>query len=211
VHFLNEGGVYVFACIRGGGEFGKEWFNYGRGKLKIVSFADFIMASEFLINSGYTSPSKLAISGSSNGGLVVGVAMTQRPELFKVAVPFVAPLDMVRFEEFTIGHYHKSEYGSSKDTATFKSILTYSPFHNINEKTNYPATLVVTSEFDDRVPPFHSYKFAAKLQSREAQTNPVLLKVNKKSGHYGDNKSFKGHLREEAMKYDFILYHLLKN
>lgn len=209
VHFLKEGGIYAFANIRGGGDYGKNWAIKGRGIYKQNSFDDFIAAAEFLINNNYTNPDKLAITGFSNGGLVVAVAMIQRPDLFKVAVPIAAPLDMIRFENFTIGHFQTDEYGSIKDSAGFKSLLSYSPLHNIKGNINYPATLIMTSENDERVPPLHSYKFAAKLQSRAAQTNPVLLRVEKGAGHYGA-RSFKSQLKEEADMYDFILYNLMK-
>jgi len=211
VHFLNEGGIFAFANIRGGGDRGKEWVDQGRGEKKPNSFGDFIAAAEYLIREGYSSPDKLAITGGSNGGLVVGVAMTQRPELFKVAVPVVAPFDMIRFEQFTIGNYHTDEYGSVKDSVGFKNIYAYSPLNNIKEDVNYPATLIMTSEFDDRVPPLHSFKFAAKLQQRAAQENPILLRIEKGAGHYGANGNFKSLLQEAADMYDFIIYHLLKN
>ncbi|NOZ48147.1 MAG: S9 family peptidase [Chlorobi bacterium] len=211
VHFLKEGGIFVFANIRGGGDKGTEWANQGRGIYKQNSFNDFIAAAEYLIKNNYTTPGKLAITGASNGGLVVGVAMTQRPDLFKVAVPVVAPFDMIRFEKFTIGHFHADEYGSVKDSAGFKRLLAYSPLHNIKENINYPATLIMTSDNDDRVPPLHSYKFAAKLQNRNAQKNPVLLRVEKNAGHYGATSSFKKQLKEEADMYDFILYNLTEN
>lgn len=211
VHFLNEGGIFAFANIRGGGDKGSEWALQGKGKNKPNSYKDFIAAAEFIIDEGYTSPDKLAITGGSNGGLIVGVAMTQKPELFKVAVPVVAPFDMIRFEEFTIGHLHADEYGSVKDSAGFYNLYTYSPLNNIKDDVNYPATLIMTSEFDDRVPPFHSYKFAAKLQNRKAQENPILLRVEKGAGHYGAAGSLKEVLKEEADMYDFILYHLVKH
>lgn len=211
VHFLSKGGIFVFANIRGGGDKGKEWAIQGRGIHKQNSFKDFIAAAEYLISEGYTSADKLAITGGSNGGLVVGVAMTQRPDLFKVAVPVVAPFDMIRFENFTIGHLHTDEYGSVKDSLGFNRLYAYSPLNNIRDSVNYPATLIMTSEFDDRVPPFHSYKFAAKLQNRKAQKNPILLRVEKKAGHYGASGSLKKELKEDADMYDFILYHLMKN
>jgi prolyl oligopeptidase len=211
VHFLSQGGVYAFANIRGGGDNGKNWALNGRGLYKQNSFKDFISAAEFLIKNNYTSSEKLAITGASNGGLVVGVAMTQRPELFKAAVPIVAPFDMMRFEKFTIGSFHADEYGSVEDSAGFKSILSYSPYQNIKDSINYPATMIMTSENDDRVPPFHSYKFAALLQNREAQKNPILLRVEKNAGHSGAESSFKKVLQEEADKFDFILYNLNNN
>lgn len=211
VHFLKEGGVFAFANIRGGGDNGKEWALQGRGENKQNSFNDFIAAAEFLIDNKYSSPEKLAITGASNGGLVVGVAMTQRPELFKVAVPVVAPLDMIRFENFTIGHFHADEYGSTKDSIGFSSLLSYSPLHNIKNDINYPATMIMTSENDDRVPPLHAYKFTAKLQNRAEQHNQILLRVEKGAGHYGAEGSFKSQLKEEADMYDFILSHLMSD
>jgi prolyl oligopeptidase len=210
VHFLFEGGIYAFANIRGGGDNGIAWATAGRGKHKKNSFNDFIAAAEYLIQQNYTSPEKLAITGSSNGGLVVAVAMTQRPDLFKVAVPVVAPCDMLRFEKFTVGRYHTDEYGSVDNPEGFLQLLDYSPYHHIDPETEYPATLIMTSENDDRVPPFHSYKFAAKMQNNPAQKNPVLLRVEEGAGHYGATGSFKKHLRSEAAMYDFILYQLLE-
>ena len=210
VHFLLKGGVYAFANIRGGGDKGKAWAVAGRGEHKQNSFKDFIAAAEYLIEQNYTSPEKLAITGASNGGLVVGVAMTRRPDLFKVAVPVVAPFDMLRLESFTVGRYHTDEYGSVNDPDGFAQLLDYSPYHHIDPQTGYPATLIMTSENDDRVPPFHSYKFAAKLQRNPSQQNPVLLRVEEGAGHYGATSGFKKHLRSEAAMYDFILYHLLE-
>jgi len=210
VYFLEKGGIFAFANIRGGGDKGREWAEAGRGKNKQKSFDDFIAAAEYLIQHHYTSPEKLAITGASNGGLVVAVAATQRPELFKAVVPVVAPLDMLRFEKFTVGHFHIDEYGTVKDSASFRRLLQYSPYHNIRKNINYPATLVVTSENDDRVPPFHSYKFVAKLQNRVQQTNPVLLRVYKNAGHYGPD-TYLGNIREKADIFGFIYYHLTKH
>lgn len=209
VHFLMNDGIFAFANIRGGGDKGKAWALAGKGKNKQTSFDDFIAAAEYLINNNYTSSNKLAITGASNGGLVVGAAITQRPELFKVAVPIVAPMDMIRFEKFTIGHLHADEYGSISDSADFQQMLVYSPLQNVVEGKSYPAMLIMTSENDDRVPPFHSYKFAAKMQNLDSQKNPVLLRTEQDAGHYGAESSFKKRLREEADMYDFILYHLL--
>jgi prolyl oligopeptidase len=208
IHFLLKGGIYAFANIRGGGDFGVKWAKKGRGRYKQNSFDDFIAAAEYLIDSSYTNPEKLAITGASNGGLVVAVAMTQRPELFKVAVPVVAPLDMIRFQKFTVGNFHIFEYGSISDTAGFHRLLNYSPLHNIKQKVNYPSTLILTSDNDERVPPLHSYKFAACLQNREAQKNPVLLRIEQRAGHYGAEGNLKRRLLEEADIYDFILYNL---
>lgn len=208
VHFILSGGVFAFAKIRGGGDNGKEWAVNGRGQNKQNSFDDFISAAQYLIDNKYTNSKKLAITGGSNGGLVVCAAMVQHPELFKVAVPVVAPCDMLRFEKFTVGNFHTGEYGSISDSAGFKNLLSYSPLHNIKEHINYPATLIMTSENDDRVPPFHSYKFAAKLQNRKSQINPVLIRIEKNAGHYGAESSLYKVINEQAEMYDFILYYL---
>jgi prolyl oligopeptidase len=205
VHFVNEGGIYAYACIRGGGEFGSAWSEAGRGLNKQTSFSDFIHAAEFLIQESYTSSEQLAISGASNGGLVVGAAMVQRPDLFKACVPVVGVLDMIRFENFTVGSFHKDEYGTVQDSLMFTKLLDYSPLHNIQEEVDYPATLIMTAENDDRVIPFHSYKFAARLQNRSAQNNPILLHVEKGAGHYGANQGYASQLQEMAAKYNFIL------
>ena len=209
VQFLSHGGIYAFANIRGGGDKGKAWAEAGRGANKMTSFKDFIAASEYLINSKMTTPNQLGISGASNGGLVVAAAMTIRPELYGAVIPEVAPLDMVRFENFTIGVFHRDEYGTANDSLGLLNLLSYSPLHNIKPDVNYPPTMIVTSDNDDRVPPLHSYKFAAKLQNREAQKNPIILRVEKNAGHYGASKSFKSKLKEEACFYDFLIYHLM--
>ncbi|MFA9393054.1 MAG: prolyl oligopeptidase family protein [Prolixibacteraceae bacterium] len=211
VHFLMKGGIFAFANIRGGGDLGAYWWFEGRGKNKQNSFDDFICAAEFLIDNNYTTAKQLAITGASNGGLVVAAAAIQRPELFKAVVPIVAPLDMIRFEKFTIGHFHKREYGTVTDSVSFINLLSYSPLHNIKEQVNYPAMLIMTSENDDRVPPLHSYKFTAQLQNRPAQTNPIYLRVEKGAGHYGAFGSYKDILKEEGEMYNFILDQLLKD
>jgi prolyl oligopeptidase len=210
LHFLEKGGVYAFAEIRGGGEKGTKWHKDGRGLKKMNSFNDFIDAAEFLIHEKYTSSEKLAISGASNGGLVVGVAMTQRPDLFKVAVPKVGVFDMIKFEQYTIGKFHLDEYGNPKNEDEFKALLAYSPYHNIKEDINYPTTLIITSENDDRVPPIHSYKFVAKLQNRSSQKNPIYLQVNDKAGHYGKVSNYENSVRKDAEFYSFIWEHLNK-
>lgn len=209
VHFIEQGGVFAFAHIRGGGDNGLEWEIEGRGLNKMNSFRDFISAAEYLIQEGYTAADKLAITGASNGGLVVSVAMTQRPDLFKAVVPIAAPLDMLRFDKFTVGHFHKDEYGDIDHERGFESLLNYSPLYNIQEEVNYPATLIMASEYDDRVPPLHSYKFAAKLQNRSAQQNPILLRVEEDAGHNGATRSITDKIKEEADMYDFILYHIM--
>ena len=206
--FLEKGGVYAYAEIRGGGEKGRKWHNDGRGIKKINTFNDFIDGAEFLIKENYTNSKKLAITGSSQGGLLVGVAMTKRPELFKVAIPKFGVFDMAKFSQFTVGKYHNDEYGNPEIENEFNSLLEYSPYHNIKEDIDYPTTLIITSENDDRVPPLHSYKFAAKLQNRSAQKNPIYLKTLKNSGHYGKNANYKDHITEDSEFYNFLLYHL---
>jgi prolyl oligopeptidase len=206
--FIEKGGIYAFAEIRGGGEKGNQWATNGKGLKKTNSFNDFIEAAEYLIKEKYTSPNKLAITGGSNGGLVVGVAMTKRPELFKVAVPRVGVFDMVKFDQFTIGSYHHKEYGNPKIKAEFESLYSYSPFHNIKEDVNYPITLIITSDNDDRVPPLHSYKFAARLQNRVAQKNPIYLLEYSDAGHYGKISTYNSRLEKDANFYSFLWYHL---
>jgi len=206
--FLEKGGVYAYAEIRGGGEKGQKWHNEGRGLKKMNTFNDFIDGAEFLIKENYTNPKKLAITGSSQGGLLVGVAMTKRPELFKVAIPKFGVFDMAKFNQFTVGKFHNDEYGNPEIENEFNSLLEYSPYHNIKEGVDYPITLIITSENDDRVPPLHSYKFAAKLQNRSAQKNPIYLKTLKNSGHYGKIANYKDHITEDAEFYNFLLYHL---
>lgn len=204
VYFVRKGGVFAFANIRGGGDLGREWRDMGRGLNKQTSFDDFIAGAEFLISSGITSPKKLASTGASNGGLVVAASAIQRPDLFKAVVPEVAPLDMLRFELFTIGHYHTDEYGSVSNKLQFENLLSYSPLHNIELNTNYPAMLIMTSENDDRVPPLHSYKFAAKLQNNPTQTNPILLRVENNAGHHGASNLYSS-IKEISDKYAFIM------
>lgn len=209
VYFIKHGGVYAFANIRGGGDKGLNWALQGRGDNKQKSFDDFISAAEYLINNFYTSSKKLAATGVSNGGLVVAVAAIQRPDLFKAVVPIVAPLDMIRFNKFTVGHWWTDEYGMVNDSLGFSKIYKYSPYHNIKEDINYPAMLLVTAENDDRVPPFNSYKFAAELQSRPAQKNPVILKIEKDSGHNGAT-TLLSRIQAKADIYGFIMNELMK-
>ncbi len=208
LYFLDKGGVYAFAEIRGGGEKGLNWHKNGKGLKKQNSYNDFIDAAEYLIKEKYTNPKKLAITGGSNGGLLVGVAMTQRPELFKVAIPIVGLFDMVNFQNYTTGKYWFDEYGNPENKKDFENLLSYSPYQNIKENVNYPITLIITSENDDRVPPFHSYKFAARLQNRAAQKNPVFLKTLDNSGHYGKVSNFNGYFEQKANFYSFLLFHL---
>lgn len=210
LHFLEKGGVYAFAEIRGGGDKGTNWHKNGMGMNKMNCFNDFIDAAEFLINNGYTSSNKLAITGGSHGGLVVGVALTQRPDLFKVAIPKVGVFDMLQFDKYTVGRFHLDEFGNPEIKAEFENLLSYSPLHNIKEDVNYPTTLIITGENDDRVPPVHSYKFAARLQNRIAQKNPIYLQVKNNAGHYGNVSNYQSNIEQKAEFYSFIWEELTK-
>ncbi|RZJ68994.1 MAG: S9 family peptidase, partial [Flavobacterium sp.] len=210
VYFLNNGGVYAYAEVRGGGEKGQLWHKNGKGLKKINTVNDFVDAAEYLIKEGYTSPNRLAITGASQGGLLVGSAMVMRPELFKAAIPKVGVFDMAKFHDYTIGRFHYDEYGNPGNKEDFLAMMSYSPYHQIKEDVNYPTTLIITSDNDDRVPPVHSYKFAARLQGRPAQTNPVYLKTRRSSGHYGVTTNADEVLQDESEFYSFLLYHLNK-
>jgi prolyl oligopeptidase len=181
--WLELGGVYASVNLRGGGEYGEQWYRAGTKLQKQNVFDDFIAAAEFLIAAGYTSTPKLAISGRSNGGLLVGAVMTQRPELFGAALPGVGVLDMLRFHEFTIGWAWVSDYGSVEDPEEFKALHAYSPLHNIRPGTAYPPTLITTADHDDRVVPAHSFKFAAALQAAQGGPAPVLIRIETSAGH----------------------------
>ena len=181
--WLEQGGVYAVANLRGGGEYGRTWHEAGMREKKQNVFDDFIAAAEYLIASNRTTPQQLAISGRSNGGLLVGACMTQRPELFAAALPGVGVMDMLRFHKFTIGWAWVDEFGSSDDPAQFQTLLKYSPLHNIKEGVEYPAALVTTADHDDRVVPGHSFKFAARLQQAQAGNRPVLIRIETSAGH----------------------------
>ncbi|MCO6161877.1 prolyl oligopeptidase family serine peptidase [Flavobacterium sp. NRK F7] len=208
LHFLEKGGIYAFAQIRGGGEKGRKWHRDGKGVNKPNTFNDFIDAAEFLISEKYTCPNKLAISGASHGGLVVGAALTMRPDLFKVVIPIAGRLDLSTLDKYTTGIHHFDEYGNPNNKNEFELLMSYSPYEKIKEVVNYPTCLIITSENDDRVPPFQSYKFAAKLQNREAQKNPIYLLINDKAGHYGKVSNYKNYVEKEAEFYSFIWEHL---
>jgi prolyl oligopeptidase len=177
------GGVYAVANLRGGGEYGKAWYDAGRLERKQNVFDDFIAAAEWLVANRYTSAAKLAVNGGSNGGLLVGAVMTQRPELFAAAVPEVGVMDMLRFHRFTVGWGWKSDYGSSETKEGFEVLRRYSPLHNLRQGTRYPATLVLTADHDDRVVPAHSFKFTAALQAAQAGDAPVLARIETRAGH----------------------------
>ncbi|EGU0165996.1 S9 family peptidase [Vibrio parahaemolyticus] len=183
-NWLELGGIYAVANMRGGGEYGKAWHNAGTQQQKQNVFDDFIAAAEYLIENDYTSSERLAIRGGSNGGLLVGACMTQCPELFKVALPAVGVLDMLRYHTFTSGEGWKYDYGTSEQSeAMFRYLLGYSPVHNVKEGVQYPATLVTTADHDDRVVPAHSYKFIAELQDKQQGENPVLIRIDVNAGH----------------------------
>lgn len=207
IAWLELGGVYASACLRGGGEYGKEWHMAGAKLNKQNVFDDFIAAAEHLVAEKYTTPAKLAIHGRSNGGLLVGACMAQRPELFGVALPGVGVMDMLRFHKFTIGWAWTSDYGSPDDPAAFRALLNYSPIHNLRFGRAYPATLITTGDHDDRVVPAHSYKFAAALQAAQAGDAPTMIRVDTKAGH-GAGKSTAMVIEEWADVLAFTAHHL---
>ncbi len=201
--FLENGGVYCVANLRGGGEYGESWHKAGMLQNKQNVFDDFIAAAEYLIANKYTSPDRLAISGRSNGGLLVGACMTQRPELFKVALPGVGVMDMLRYHKFTVGWGWAVEYGSSENEKDFKNLYAYSPLHNLRKGVKYPSTLITTADHDDRVVPAHSFKFAATLQECHAGKNPVLIRIDTKAGH-GAGKPITKVIEEQADVWTFV-------
>lgn len=205
--FLEQGGVYVVVSLRGGKEYGEDWHKQGMLQNKQNVFDDFISAAEFLIAQGYTNPKQLAIRGGSNGGLLVGAAMTQRPDLFAVAIPQVGVLDMLRYHLFTIGWAWATEYGRSDRREDFETLYAYSPLHNLKPGVEYPATLITTADHDDRVVPAHSFKFAAQLQHAHAGDNPVLIRIETDAGH-GAGKPTSKLIEEAADIWSFVMYHL---
>ena len=203
--WMEMGGVYAVPNLRGGGEYGAPWHLAGTKAHKQNVFDDFIAAADWLIANKYTSPAKLAIHGHSNGGLLVGATMTQRPDLFAAALPGVGVLDMLRFHKFTIGWAWTSDYGSSDDADEFKTLLAYSPLHRLKVGTRYPATLITTADHDDRVVPAHSFKFAAQLQATQAAGGPpVLIRIETKAGH-GGGKPIAKIIDEHADQWAFLL------
>jgi prolyl oligopeptidase len=201
--WMEMGGVYVMANLRGGGEYGEAWHEAGTKLHKQNVFDDFIGAAEWLIANKVTSPAKLAIGGGSNGGLLVGAAMTQRPELFGAAIPQVGVMDMLRFHKFTIGWAWASDYGSSDNPEEFKALWKYSPLHNLKPGSCYPATMITTADHDDRVVPAHSFKFAAAAQAAQAGTAPIIIRIDTKAGH-GAGKPTSKQIEEVADRWGFL-------
>lgn len=206
--WLENGGIYVNANIRGGGEYGKKWHEAGTKLQKQNVFDDFIAAAEYLINEKYTSPEKLATYGGSNGGLLIGAVINQRPDLFKVALPMVGVMDMLRYHKFTIGMAWATDYGTSEDNEEmFKYLYEYSPLHNISAEKDYPAVMVFTADHDDRVVPAHSFKYIATLQEKYKGNNPVLIRIETKAGHSAGKPTSK-QIEEAADMWSFIFYNL---
>ena len=206
VAFLEQGGVYVQANLRGGNEYGEAWHQAGMKERKQNVFDDFTAVAEWLISAGYTCSDKLAIAGGSNGGLLVGAIMTQRPTLARVALPAVGVMDMLRFHKFTIGWNWIADYGSSDDAEGFRYLHAYSPLHNLRDGTTYPATLITTADHDDRVVPAHSFKFAARLQDAHRGPHPVLIRIETQSGH--GSSSLSKQIDEMADVYAFLFENL---
>ena len=206
--WLEQGGIYAVPNLRGGGEYGKEWHKAGIQQKKQNVFNDFIAAAEFLIKNKFTNPEFLAIRGGSNGGLLVGATMTQRPELMKVALPAVGVLDMLRYHKFTAGAGWAYDYGTSEDSKEmFDYLKSYSPVHNVKEDTNYPATLITTGDHDDRVVPAHSFKFAAQLQNKQNGENPVLIRIETNAGH-GAGTPVSKRIEQYADIFGFTLFNM---
>ncbi len=205
--WMEMGGVYAVANLRGGGEYGEEWHQAGTKLKKQNVFDDFISAAEWLIANKYASPNRLTIAGGSNGGLLVGAVLNQRPELFGAALPAVGVMDMLRFHKFTIGWAWTSDYGSADNREEFKALYAYSPLHNIKSGTRYPATLITTADHDDRVVPGHSFKYAATLQAAQAGQAPVLIRIETRAGH-GAGKPTNKQIEETAQRFAFLVREL---
>ena len=204
--WLEHGGIYAQPNLRGGGEYGEKWHKGGTRMHKQNVFDDFIAAAEYLIKKKYTSSQYLAVAGGSNGGLLVGATMTQRPDLMRVALPSVGVLDMIRYNKFTAGAGWAYDYGTAEDSsAMFNYLMSYSPLHNVKAGVHYPATLIWTADHDDRVVPGHSLKFAATLQNDNAGNNPILISVQHNAGH-GTGMDTEKTLNRDADMYAFVWY-----
>ncbi len=205
--WMEQGGVLAVANMRGGGEYGETWHQGGKTINKQNVFDDFIAAAEWLIDEGYCTSKTLAIQGGSNGGLLVGACMTQRPELFGACLPAVGVMDMLRYQHFTAGHFWRGEYGTVDDEAEFNALIKYSPYHNIKPKVKYPATMVTTADTDDRVVPMHSFKFGAALQRAQSGDAPILLRIETRAGHGAGTPTTK-RIDAAADKWAFLWKHL---
>ena len=202
--WMERGGVYAVANLRGGGEYGEDWHQAGSKLRKQNTFDDFLAAAEWLVTSGYTSPERLAIAGFSNGGLLTAASMIQRPDLFGAVVIGVGVLDMLRFPKFTIGWGWVSDYGSPEDPEEFEVLYAYSPYHNLEPGTAYPPTLIITADHDDRVVPAHSFKFAAALQHAQSGDAPALIRIEQRAGH-GNGKPVSKLIEEAADELSFLV------
>jgi len=207
LQWMEMGGVYALANIRGGGEYGEEWHEAGTKLKKQNVFDDFIAAAEFLIEDGWTQPKRLAVFGGSNGGLLVGAVVNQRPDLFGAAIPAVGVMDMLRFHKFTAGRFWTDDYGSSDDPEEFEALLAYSPYHNVRSDVEYPAVLVTTADTDDRVVPGHSFKYTAALQAAETGPRPKIVRIETRAGH-GAGKSTEQRIEEYADMWAFLAENL---
>ena len=207
IPWLEAGGVYADACLRGGGEFGRDWHEAGRLERKQNVFDDFAAAAEWLVSQGITRPERLAARGGSNGGLLVGAALTQRPELFGAIVCQVPLLDMIRYHRFSIARYWVPEYGSSEDPRQFDFLLAYSPYQNVHAGTRYPATLLTAAESDSRVAPLHARKMTALLQAKTGGDAPILIRIESKAGH-GAGKPTAKRVEEAVDVLSFLMMQL---
>jgi prolyl oligopeptidase len=205
--WMEMGGVLAVANIRGGGEYGREWHRAARGQNRQTAYDDFIAAAEYLIAEKYTRPAKLAIHGSSNGGLLVGACMVQRPDLYGACLPDMGTMDMLRFHKFGVGPYTLAEHGSPDVPDDFKALRAISPYHNLRKGVKYPATLVTTADTDDRVVPMHSFKFVAMLQHCQAGSGPALLRVEAGAGH-GGGQTASRQIEEAADRLGFLTKNL---